>query len=119
MDAETTAAFARMDRYFELIQQQLHDHGEQMQELRGRVDSLQADMVERFTGVDNHLRTHRRTLDMVHERISELRDQSTRQTERLDRLEFSVAEVHTRFDHLSDDIRQRFHVVNERLGSAV
>ncbi|MEX0890867.1 MAG: hypothetical protein WEB88_01775 [Gemmatimonadota bacterium] len=136
MDDETRAAFARIDRWFELSQEQFISFREEVRgelgelrgelgELRGtvdalgsRMDRLELEMRERFISVDDQLRAARASDALLLERLTEVRDQSARQGERLDRVETGIADITTRVDSLADEMRQRFRVVNERLGSA-
>jgi len=171
MDDETRAAFARIDRWFELSQEQFISFRDEVRgglgelrgevgELRGavdalgsrmdrleqrvdalgsrmdrleqrvdalsgtvdalggRMDRLELEMRERFISVDDQLRAARASDALLLERLAEVRDQSARQGERLDRVETGIADMNMRVDSLADDMRQRFRLVNERLGSA-
>jgi hypothetical protein len=85
MDDETRAAFARMDRYFELSQAQFLELRDEVRELRGevetlrsRVDRLERVTNERFDDVSDQLRTLRQSQQYANERLAELRDQVAR-----------------------------------------
>jgi chromosome segregation ATPase len=146
MDTELRATLDRFERYFELIQQQLSQHEAQFAALREissslrtdvgavrtemtasrtemteRFGAMQTEMTERFISVDEQLRTltmrvqqfevrAQRDLDAVKGAMTDL-------SQRMTAVEDSIVELHRRVDTLSDDMRQRFRGVNERLTS--
>jgi glutathione S-transferase len=77
MDDETRAAFARIDRWFELGQQQHNELRQQHMELRAEMD-------RRFTALEQELRSLR---DWVSAAIADLRSAVQQVLVRLDRLE--------------------------------
>jgi DNA repair exonuclease SbcCD ATPase subunit len=100
MDDETRAAFARIDRWFELgqqqhlglqeqvtgLQEQVTGLQEQQTEFRQELRELRSEMDRRFTALEQELRSLR---DWVTAAIADLRSAIQQILVRLDRLERS------------------------------
>jgi hypothetical protein len=112
---EYAALEAKLDRMVEWIQQEFMRQRAEMADFRaemtgfraetnGRLEALRVEMAERFESVLNRLDLVERQVARTVKEVQEIRVD----LQRLDALQKSV-------NSLSDDMRQRFRVVSERL----
>jgi hypothetical protein len=101
-----------MDQRFESMQsymvQRFESIDQRFQSIDERFDALHLEMTERFISVDERFRS-------VEERLDLLTDKTAAVERRTGRFEEEMVALNGRFDNLSDDMRQRFRLVNERL----
>ena len=76
--------------------------------LERRVESMHVEFTENFTSVDERFRSVEKRLDLLTDKVTSVDRRSTN-------MEEEMVALNGRFDSLSDEMRQRFRVVNERL----
>ena len=113
---------AKMAQHFEVLEVRLEER------LGARIDAvrieLRNEMRDGFISVDERLRTVEARLDRLEARLDRLEarmtQQDTRHAEteaRLATIERELAHINTRLDTLSDDMRQRFRVLTDRVAA--
>ena len=93
------------------------------------IASLRLEMRERFISTDEQLRTM--TIRMQHfearvedslatisRDVAAVREDVSHLTVRMKNVEIGIGDLNSRVDTLADDMRQRFRIVQERLGAA-
>ena len=109
---------AKMAQHFEVFAVRLEER------LDARIDALRNEMRDGFISVDERFRTMESRLDRLEARIAQL---ETRMSQletrlgdietRLSAVEREVAQINSRLDTLSDDMRQRFRVLTDRVAA--
>jgi chaperonin cofactor prefoldin len=135
-----TTSFERVENRLERLEQRMDALEQRMDASEQRVDNLHAEMIERFQAVNDRFATMDLRFDQVISRIDHLgvrQEMLERQFEpfpdlvreleksmgsaftaslkQLEGVQFHLVIVSERLDTISEEMRQRFRTVNERL----
>lgn len=106
---------ARLDARFEAIDRRFEAIDRRFEAIDRRFDTMHKEMVERFMAVDERFATMNLGIDHLCSRIEGMETAVTALIDRMDRVEAHQIALRGRLDGISEDIRQRFRVVNDRL----
>jgi len=116
---------AQFERLMGLIEARFQRLEARFDALETGIAALRIEMNERFESVNNRLNSVDKRLeqltssgDRVRDQVSGLRIEVDQLVRRFDAVDYGMYHLNQRIENFSDDMRQRFRVVNERLGAA-
>jgi chromosome segregation ATPase len=109
---------ARMEQLENRISEQITGVNERLSSMALRIEQFEGRVVGKLAGLDEvrqEIIGVRQEIAGVRQEVLQVRNRLDHLSERVDHLEDALLKLGVRLDSLSDDMRQRFRVVNDRL----